>query len=55
MSINFERWRKLRYGKDEFVPSSLEIDENSDVALFCNQFRSFYLKLCYQRLAKDRK
>ncbi|GFU36996.1 integral membrane protein GPR155 [Nephila pilipes] len=48
-------WRKVRYGKEEFVPKIPEVDDKSDIALFCNQFNTFYISKCFQNLAKDRK
>ncbi|GFY74092.1 integral membrane protein GPR155 [Trichonephila inaurata madagascariensis] len=48
-------WRKIRYGKEEFVPKIPEVDDKSDIAQFCNQFNTFYISKCFQNLAKDRK
>ncbi|KAG8189220.1 hypothetical protein JTE90_013752 [Oedothorax gibbosus] len=56
ISIEVTRWwRKIFHGKEEFVQSSFEKYDKSAVSLFCNQFRSYYFKLCFESLAKDRK
>ncbi|CAL1263203.1 unnamed protein product [Larinioides sclopetarius] len=48
-------WRKIRNGKEEFVPNTSEVDESSEIAQFCNQFNTYYISKCFQNLAKDRK
>ncbi|GIY32339.1 integral membrane protein GPR155 [Caerostris darwini] len=56
LSIQMTKWwRKIRYGKEEFVPKIPEVDNKSEIAQFCNQFNTYYISKCFQNLAKDRK
>ncbi|KAF8795036.1 Integral membrane protein GPR155 like protein [Argiope bruennichi] len=56
LSIQMTKWwRKIRNGKEEFVPNTSEVDNTSEIAQFCHQFNTYYISKCFQNLAKNRK